>query len=155
MKLHIKVLVFTVITRARRSSYDCNEKRCHPWVFSLLQCALSAPMAAPLTGFNAVFFWERRVAPRLASSLTSCQQPPKDTRPNKGRKYLWEKKKCLWLIRGVATVAKTLPLVRSTAEEKVAVFFFPPSPACHTKVLGKRKCWHRKKKMNAQINEVA
>lgn len=93
MKLHIKVLVFTVITRARRSSYDCNEKRCHPWVFSLLQCALSAPTAAPLTGFNAVFFWERRVAPRLASSLTSRQQPPKDTRPNNRRKYLWEKKK--------------------------------------------------------------
>lgn len=94
MKLHIKVWVFTVITRARRSSYDCNEKGCHPWVFSLLQCALLAPMAAPLTGFNAVFFSKCFVAPRLTLSLTSCHQPPKDTRPNNRKKYLWEESVC-------------------------------------------------------------
>lgn len=48
----------------------------------------------PSLALTPFFFpWERRVAPRLASSLTSRQQPPKDTRPNNGRKYLWEKKK--------------------------------------------------------------
>lgn len=64
---------FTVITRARRSSYDCNEKGCHPWVFSLLQCALSAPMAAPLTGFNAGSFPPPDVASLLA---WLCRWPP-------------------------------------------------------------------------------
>lgn len=92
MKLYIEFLLIVFSwwwgISSRRWSHCSNEMGCHPWVFSLPQCALLSEKGAPLTSSAPFADVSLLFTGHLCQPQISCWR--KTFRPINGRKSLWK-----------------------------------------------------------------